>query len=315
MKNIECIIVGAIGALFLCAGINPSVCKGEESQSFALMEFAKFIKGRESVLSRLRAFEMKGRIAVEVSEEFLKINGGSKRMQRNFTVEGNGLQTKAVVDYMDIEGRIRNSMAYHLDSERVVVVDGAGERRAKIFSLSKGEDYGLFNHSPAFLEYSFLHQSISRAGIPTLTLGKLAEKEIWLKALKNVQSAEIADDGILSVTIASETGSCMVELRAKSDKDGYQIGAVTFFTKDGLVDRKIEVLSFQEDENGGKLGNRFRVSVYFPIANSPPAAVWDFDLDGIKINNPIDADALDFDPLSVVGIFDGDNNVNLSVPK
>jgi hypothetical protein len=109
----------------------------------------------------------------------------------------------------------------------------------------------------------------------------------------------------LRATFSAEEGSSSIDLtKTPGSSDEYQIGAVSFFTEERGLDRKIEVLDFHRDAKFGAIGKKYRVGVYRSEAGAPATVVWDFVIDDFRFNPVVKDEAVTFDPSKVSQILD-----------
>lgn len=283
----------------------------------ATEQFQAFAAKEKTRLSQVKSYAMKGEIKVTVERLFQAANGGPREMKRTFSVWGKGGEIKEIVESLDEAGKPSGTATSYLDAKRVTLIHAGGSnprRMAKIFTL--GPLAGLFNECPAFMEYSFLWVSIPPGGIPALLPSELASDEKWTAVGKSLQSAVMGEDGLLHATVAGTKGSASIDLVKTPDSDGgYQIKAASFFTNDGYLDRKIEVLDYFRDEKVGLIGKTFRVGVYQSSPSPILLATWELEIKELKVNVPVDDELFTFDPSSVDMIYDGDTKRAIPVPK
>lgn len=283
----------------------------------ATEQFQRFTERERTRLAKIKSYTMKGEIKVIVEREFQKMTGGPLVMQRTFSLSGKDGRVKESVTALDERGPGPGTVVSYLDAKKVALIQGGRavpRRLAKIFTLGPHE--GLFNECPAFMEYSFLWITIPPGGIPALIPSDLSSSEKWATVAKSLQKAELGADGSLHVTLEGAIGSSEIDLvKAAGSGNDYKIRTIRFFNNDGYLARKIEVLEYFNDENVGRCGVSFRVSVYRSSASETLLATWELKIDDFAVNAPVDDEELIFDPATVDTIYDGDTEKWISVPK
>ena len=277
--------------------------------------FKDFVAARQAALSNLKSFEMKGSLKVTVSDDELAANGGSKITERTFHVWAKGDGIQEFVERLDDAGKVESTTTYYLTSKQVIEVEEQkGERAAKIFTLGKAPNTGLFNECPAFLEYSFLGLSINDYGFPALPPSALVSSQKWQGVFHGLEGVSSGKDGSVRASLSTKAGSSTLDLTPVPDaKGGYQIRELSFFSKDKFLDRKIEVLDFFHDKEFGAIGTKFRVGVYRSAPGKPPIALWEFSIDDVQLNCPVDDAQLRFEPDTVDYIFYGDTQQSVKL--
>lgn len=292
---------------------SPAVCYSADPSNGAAEAFKAFVVGRQAVLPKLTSFEMKAN---------LKITSGLKENAPEITnfniyVVAKGDKFKEVDETLDGKGNIENTQTYYLSPKKVVDLNkGAGQSHAKIFTLGKEPQFGCFN-SPAFLEYGFLNRSIGLYGIPALLPSAIASKDKWNEMVQNTREITFVKGGTLRARLMGNTGSSTVDLiKLTGSNAGYRVGSISFFEDGGKnLDRTIEVLDYFHDQSIGEVGKAFRMSLFHGSDPKSPSHVWEFSVTEIKINCPVEADAVEFDPASADSIYDDDNKTFIDVPK
>lgn len=290
-------------------------CSGQNSIS-ALDSFKHFAARQESMFLRVKSCEMNGTIKITISDEYLKRSPGPKVTNLTFNIWAQGDQLKEVVKYLDGSGAPVRTVVYYLSPTQVAEVDDLNGVVGKIFPLGVHSNDGLFNFCPFFLEYSFLNPSITRSGIPALLLSDLASKARWDVIINDIRDVKMEDSGLLRFNLIEESQArASVDLIKSLDQESiFQISAITFLTKDGYPDRKIEVMNMSHNSILGDIGKTFKVGVY-RLSPDKPSITWEYNIQNIKLNSPINDEIFEFDPSSVDEIFDGKNKKFIDVPK
>jgi len=307
--NLRSSLVGA--CLLYASLVVPSRAQDLGAAPFKI--FTEFAERQQLMLSKLKTFEMKGSIKITLSDEYLKRNEGDVKVRNlSFHVTGKGDSLKQIVQRQGEHGNPTST--YYVRGDKFVCVQSiGGSSMAAVYTLGKKDNIGLLNECPSFLEYSFLGLSITNAGIRASSLAELTSKERWAQATKNLRSLSLAPDGSISIVFPGSTGKCSVTLVGNDETAGYKIGTVNFFNEAGALDRRVQVLEMFNVEQIGIVGKKYKVSIF--RTGSEASAVWEYQIDDVKINAPIDDESFDFDPVSVEAIYDGDHNVTIKVPK
>ena len=268
------------------------------------------------MLSKLNSFDMSGTIKIVVSAEYAKEAKVSTPLVRQlrFRIIADAGDLKETVESLDEAKKVVRSEVYYLNQRRVIWVDDFNGFSIKPFKL--GENNGLFNDCPSFFEDAFLNLGISDAGFPAILASDLSSKEKWNGVARNVQAAHIGSDDHVYFTVTGPEGSSKIELaKPSSAKDEYQTKSILFLTKDNVLNRKIDVLASSSSEELGSVGNAFKVSVYVLPFDDAPAVTWEYAITDMKLNCPVDAEALQFEPRSVTGMHEAERGCYVTAAK
>lgn len=276
--------------------------------------FESFSEARMTALSQLKSFKIEGTITITTSDVYLKANPGPKISRRTFKAWGSGTKLAVFSEFSDSSGMVV-PVEFYMDNARLVEVQRLAQGLAKIFTLGKQSNVGIFNECPAFLEYSYLNGAIDDSGISALRPTDIALPAKWNDVATKVGAASLDNHGRLRISLATGERSCKIILKA-ADEPGepWEIVTIDFFDDKHNLDRRLEVLESAESAKFGRIGKSYRVSVFRGDA-AEAASVWEYHLTDIKLNIPVDDETLSFDPASVGLIYDGDSKVFINVPK
>ena len=276
-------------------------------------EFKKFLMKRQSSLSTIEALRMKGT---------LKITSGiadnaPEVTQYNFQIWAKRGRIKEILEALDNTGKAKQTEIYYLTTKQVAVVEGGSFREGKVFTLGRAENTGLFSECPAFLEYAFLHISIGDYGTPAFRPSDIASPDKWQRVVQSLRAVNKKKDGTLRAVLSNNDKTTTVDLAAPSGVNrGYQIRLITFFRdNEKTIDRKIEVLSYNNDRSFGNIGKEFKMSIFSGKKREIPDVTWEYKITDYQLNTPIKDELLKFDPASVDRIYDGDREVFITAPK
>lgn len=312
MRFFKSLVVMLLMSLVFCFGCTL-LCVAE-TLPHPLNQFKRFAEQRQSELSRLTSFEMTGSITITISDDYLQYSNDRKVSRKSFQIWAKGNQIKEIVKSLDDSGSVVSTTVFYLNPEQVVEVNDSNGSVAKIFSLGKGDNVGLFNFCPSFFEYSFLGLFIKRSGIPALLPSDLVSNEKWTNVVKSLATVELGVDGGMSARISTPEGFSTINLVKSALKSEYQIESISFFTKDKILDRKVKVAGFVQDQVVGDIGKSFKVEV-FRMGSQNPSITWDYEIYDVKVNSTIDDEIFVFEPTSVEQIFEGDTKTFIDVPN
>ena len=283
-----------------------------DAQTADVDAFKSFVAARQSALSKLTSFRMKGTIKITEAVP----NHSPRIYLFNFDVAGKGDKLRETEEVLNRSGRITLTRVYYLNRTKLVEVDEVpGQSEATLFTLGTARQYGLFN-CPAFLEFSSLTNCDMDYGVPAVVPSTMASKEQWNQVLTKGDGITPSNTGDLRVKLKAYQGSSLVDLvRLSGSNGGYRVGAVSVVDNKGIIDRKIEVVDVSHDDILGEIGKSFRMNIFHGPNPAVPSHVWDFVINDIKINCPLDDDWMTFDPASVKRIEDRDHHVSIDVPK
>lgn len=307
-KLLKCALVAAC----LLSTARFCLAQGETS---SVKFFKNYASDKQSIFSALKSFQASGTIEITLPDEDYKAVGGDKVSHFRFKILASGDQLKETVQTLTPTGGVSRTETYYLDSKRITNVDDLGGRLiAKMFTLGKEVNDGLFNFCPSFFEYAFLNGSIQYPGIPALLISDLSSKQKWdtsLKLIKDVSNAEVKGN---KLSIKDRVGSVVLGFATPTAGQSAQVSSIEFFDDKDVLLRKIELLSSISDQTFGTVGVGYKVSIYNVTSDNTPVT-WVYKIDDIKFNVPIDNDSLEFDPASVDTIFEGDNKQYITVPR
>jgi len=299
------IILYAVTALMLQL---PTALRAEPTNNIKtpeqLLQFKGFLFDRQAALSKLSTFWMDGTVQITLSDEFMKEqnsgdalksrinNHGEAPAKENlqyFCISGNGDTIKQFIVSVDKTGtRIGPATTYYLNSKQVIVVDGEDENNSSVFPLAKGPNYGLFN-CPAFLEYSFLLIDVGRYGPRALRTTDLSSNVKWENAIQSLQAVSLEKRGIVHATISGTDGFCTVDLiHSPSGNNKNTIRTVSFFNRDRILTRTIEVSDYFHDASIGDIGKKMKMRIFGISKENGPGVTWEFRIDNIRLNDPRD---------------------------
>lgn len=266
-------------------------------------------------LAKVEDVEMEGVLTITVADEYLRDNPGEKVSRARFRIWAKGDKLKEDVVFVDADDIPIRKHSYFLSPEQIVEVSDFNGVVAKIFPLGSAENVGLFNFCPLFLEYAFLHGSISPSGIPALLLPQVKGEKLWTHTIDALEDVQELGGGGYQFTIKGTAGHArIIASENKVSPAGLRVRAVEFWNDEAVLDRKIEVSEALDEKPQPPFGNAIKVGVY---RNGPesPSVTWEFKIVKAQVNSGIADEIFEFDPASVEQIFDGANKVFIDVPR
>ena len=224
---------------------------------------------------------------------------------------------KETIERLDEAGKVIQTEVYYLDKEQVIWVNDYNGLTFKSFALTE-KNNGLFNICPAFFQDSFLRLDITYSGIPALLVSDLGSKERWAKVVEHLQDAQIGSDGHVYAAISGTEGHSSIELvKQPNSANDYQVASLSFFAnlaKDVTEERRINVLDVSSENTLGNVGKTFKMNIYI-AQTEVPQFTWEYTITDMKVNCPVDAESLQFDPLSVKTMDDAEKGCYVTAAK
>lgn len=276
-------------------------------------------------LSTMKSAGFEGSLRVTAQEEFLKFappkvaSSASENKDALFRIRElrQGAQWAMVRERLGKDGGVESSDSFFVGDTSMVHRIVGHESSATITPLkSDGSSKVPGNQDTALMIYAFLTQKIDRPYIPHLEPGVLASAQSWAGVLNALPSAILTKEGVVQLTLDRGDYKWVVDFSKFTGGSQRWPSSLKLLTKDSVLVQQVTVLEYSKDEKLIGIPKRMMLDTFYEASGkSIHVANWEFSFSNLTINQPIDQDALTFDPSSVDFIHDGANHAFIRVPK